>query len=93
MSTQILDSINTGNAVAKSLKEDLRFVAADAEKLLRTTSSQIGEDSAVSRAPTQNSLTAIKACSAASEAAVIEHTRQAAKMPGQYVHDNHWNWH
>lgn len=94
MNTQTIDSINTSNAVsAETLMEDLRLVVANAEELQRTPSSQTGEDSAVSRAPIQESLSAIKASSAAAETAMIKHTRQAAKLAGQYVHDNHWNWH
>jgi len=91
MNTKIMDSKNTNNAASKEkLMEDLQLVVADAEELLRATASQAGEGAIVARARIQESLQVVKGRLAAAETAVIERTRQAAKVTDQYVHDNPW---
>lgn len=94
MNTKTMDSINTSNAAPKEkLMEDLRLVAEDADELLRATTNQAGEGAATARALIRESLQVVKESLVAAETAVIERTRQAAKVTGHYVHDNAWNWH
>lgn len=70
--------------------EDLRLVVADAEALLHATANQAGEGAAVARARIQKSLQVVKENLVDAEEAVIERTREAAKVTDQYVHDNPW---
>ena len=94
MNTKTMDSENTNNVTPReTFMEDLRLVVTDAEELLHATANQAGEGAAVARARIQESLNAVKERLVAAEAAVIENTQQTAKMTGQYVHDNPWNWH
>jgi len=93
MNTQALDSINTSNAApGEKLMEDLRLVV-DTEELLHATADQAGKRAAAARALIQENLQVVKESMVAAETAVIERARQAAKVTGQYVHDNVWNWH
>jgi ElaB/YqjD/DUF883 family membrane-anchored ribosome-binding protein len=93
MNTITMDSSNTSVAVPKEkLMEDLRMVVADAEELLRATANQAGEGAAAASARIRESLQVFKGRLVAAETAVIERTRQAAKVTDQYVHDNVWNW-
>lgn len=71
---------------------DLQFLVADAEELLYATASQAGIKAATSRARIQENLQVVKESMVAAEMAVIERTRQAAKLTELYVHDNVWNW-
>ena len=91
MNTKIMNSKNTSYAASKDkLMDDLRLVVVDAEELLRATASQAGEGAATARARIQESLQVVKEHLDAAETAVIERTRQAAKVTDQYVHDNPW---
>lgn len=91
MSTKAIISKITDTADYKEkLMDDLRLVVADAEELLHATANQAGEGAAAARARIQNSLQAVKGRLVAAEYAVIERTRQAAKVTDQYVHDNPW---
>lgn len=72
------------------LMEDLRLVVADAEELLRATANQAGEGATVARARIQKSLQTVKEQLVDAEDAVIQRTREAAKVTDQYVHDNPW---
>lgn len=91
MNTKTMESTSTRSAVPKEkLMEDLRLVMTDAEELLRATATQAGEGAAAATARVQESLQAIKERLVAAETAVIDRTRQAAKVTDQYVHDNPW---
>lgn len=91
MSTKTMVSKITHTADHKEkLMEDLRLVVADAEELLRATANQAGEGAATVRARIQESLQVVKGRLVAAEEAVVERTRQAAKVTDQYVHDNPW---
>lgn len=72
------------------LMEDLRLVVEDAEELLHATANQAGESAAAARSRIQESLQVAKEHLIATEEAVVERTRQAAKATDQYVHDNPW---
>lgn len=91
MSKNIMESIAHDFAVPKEkLLEDLRLMVADAEELLKATANQTGEVAAVARARIQESLKVVKSRLRAAESAVIERTRQSAKVADQYVHANPW---
>jgi len=84
---------NTSVAAPKEkLMEDLQLVVADAEELLRASANLAGEGTATAHGRIQKSLQVVKERLVDAEAAVIERTRQAAKVTDQYVHDNLWNW-
>src|SRR5674476_1112406 len=88
MNTKTMDSISTSNANPKEkLMEDLRLVVEDADELLRATTNQAREVAATVRARIHESLQFVKERLDAAETAVIERTRQSAKVTGQYVHD------
>ncbi len=94
MNMKTMDSIKTSNAAPREkLMEDLRLVVADAEELLHATANQTGKRAAAALALIQENLQVVKESMVAAETAVIERTRQAAKVTDQYVHDNAWNWH
>lgn len=72
------------------LMDDLRLVVSDAEALLHATASQAGEGAAAARARIQKSLHVVKERLVDAEEAVIERTKEAAKVTDEYVHDNPW---
>lgn len=91
MNMKTMDSINTDIAATKEqFIDELRSMVKDAEELLLTTSNQVGEGAATARARIQKSLEVIKERLVAAETAVVERTRQAAKVTDQYVHKNPW---
>ncbi len=91
MKSKLMDVINTDfSANKEQLMDELHAVLTDAEALLQATTSHTGEGAAAARARIQKSLQAVKKTIAATEAAVIEQTKQAAKATDQYVHDNPW---
>jgi ElaB/YqjD/DUF883 family membrane-anchored ribosome-binding protein len=82
---------NTSIAAPKErLMEDLQLMVADAEELLRATANQAGEEAAAARARIQQSLQVVKERLVDAQTAVIERTRQAAKVTDEYVHENPW---
>jgi ElaB/YqjD/DUF883 family membrane-anchored ribosome-binding protein len=91
MKAKMLVSKESNMEVSKEkLMEDLRLVVSDAEELLRATANQAGEGAAAVRARIQENLLTVKESLADAETAVLERTRQAAKVADQYVHDNPW---
>ncbi len=74
----------------EKLMDDLRVVVADAEELLRATATQAGEGVASARERIKESLKSAKIRLASAEAALVERTRQAAKVTDEYVHENPW---
>lgn len=91
MKAKMLVSKESNMEVSKEkLMEDLRLVVSDAEELLRATANQAGEGAAAVRARIQENLQTVKENLVDAETAVIERTRQAAKVADQYVHDNPW---
>ena len=90
-----MDFKNTNGAIPPSipkdkLMEDLRGVAAHAEELLRSTANQAGDGVAAARARVEENLKAVKERLVAAESALIERSREAAKVTDEYVHDNPW---
>ncbi len=79
-----------GDVSKEKLMQDLQLVVSDAEELLRATASQAGEKVSVARERIQDSLAAAKARLAEAEEAMLEKTRQAARVTDEYVHDNPW---
>lgn len=91
MTTKTMNVKHTNISAPKDkLMEDLRLVVADAEELLRATANQASEGATTARARIQESLQVVKARLGAAEDAVIERTREAAKVTDQYVHENPW---
>jgi ElaB/YqjD/DUF883 family membrane-anchored ribosome-binding protein len=72
------------------LIDDLQMVMADAEALLYATASQAGEAAVAARARIQKSLQVAKERLVDAEDAVIERTKEAAKVTDEYVHENPW---
>ncbi len=70
--------------------EDLHAVMADANELLNATANQTGEAASAARSRIQQSLHTVKSRMAEADAALMERTRQAAKVTDQYVHENPW---
>lgn len=79
-----------GDVSKEKLMQDLQIVVSDAEELLKATASQAGEKVSAARERIQDSLTAAKARLAEAEEAMLEKTRQAARVTDEYVHDNPW---
>lgn len=78
------------SAGKEQFMDEFRTVVKDAEELLLATANQAGEGATIARARIQKSLQAARECLVAAENAVLERTRQAAKVTDQYVHDNPW---
>ena len=94
MNTKTMDSKNINNAASKEkLVDDFRLEVANTEELQHATTEQAGEGAATAHVRFLTSLQVVKERFVAAETSVIERTRQAAKIPGQFIHDNHWNWH
>jgi ElaB/YqjD/DUF883 family membrane-anchored ribosome-binding protein len=80
----------TTDVSKEKLVADLKVVVADAEELLRATASQAGEKAAVARERTQASLATAKVKLGEAERALLEKTREAAKVTDDYVRENPW---
>jgi ElaB/YqjD/DUF883 family membrane-anchored ribosome-binding protein len=74
----------------EQLFNDVKVVVADAEALLKATAGQSGEKLAVVRAKAEQSIQAMKATIAETQAALLAKTREAAKATDVYVHENPW---
>lgn len=74
----------------EKLMQDLQMVVSDAEDLLKATAGQAGEKVSAARERIQDSLSAAKARLAVAQEAMLEKTRQAARVTDEYVHDNPW---
>jgi ElaB/YqjD/DUF883 family membrane-anchored ribosome-binding protein len=80
-----------GDVSKEKLMQDLQMVVSDAEELLRATAGQAGEKVSAARERIEDSLVSAKARLAIAEEAMLEKTRQAARLTDDYVHDNPWN--
>jgi len=79
-----------GGVSKEKLMQDLRLVVSDAEELLRATAGQAGEKVSAVRERIQENLAAAKERLAVAQEAVVEKTKQAAKVTDEYVHENPW---
>ncbi len=79
-----------GDISKEKLMQDLQLVVADAEELLRATAGQAGEKVSAARVRIEESLGAAKQRLADTQDAMLEKTRQAARVTDEYVHDNPW---
>jgi ElaB/YqjD/DUF883 family membrane-anchored ribosome-binding protein len=79
-----------GDISKEKLMQDLQLVVSDAEELLRATAGQAGEKVSVARERIEESLNAAKLRLAETQDAMLEKTRQAARVTDEYVHDNPW---
>ena len=79
------------NAVTKEkLAQDLKIVISDAEDLLRATASQAGEKVSAAREKIQESLRRARLKLADVEDAIVDKSKQAARVTDEYVHDHPW---
>lgn len=91
MTTKTMHAKHSSLTVPKDkLMEDLRLVVEDAEALLHATANQAGESAVAARARIQHSLQVAKERLMDAEDAMIDRTKEAAKVADQYVHDNPW---
>jgi ElaB/YqjD/DUF883 family membrane-anchored ribosome-binding protein len=74
----------------EKLVADLKVVVADAEELLRATASQAGEKVSAARERIQASLASAKVKLSDAERALLEKTKEAAKVTDEFVQDNPW---
>lgn len=74
----------------EKLMQDLQLVVSDAEELLKMTASQAGEKVSAARERIEESVAAAKVRMAVTQEAMLEKTRQAARLTDEYVHDNPW---
>lgn len=85
------NNLPVGAGVTKEqLITDFKVVIADAEALIKATTSQGGEALANLRAKTEASLAVAKEKMADAQEALVEKTKVAAKVTDEYVHDNPW---
>lgn len=74
----------------EKLVADFRIVVADAEALLKATASDAGEKVVAAREKIQASLDVAKVKLSQAEAAIIDKTKQAARVTDEFVHENPW---
>lgn len=77
-------------ASKEKLVADFRMVVADAEELLRLTAGQAGEKMGELRERATANLVVAKEKLAEAEAALLERTKQVARVTDDYVHDHPW---
>jgi ElaB/YqjD/DUF883 family membrane-anchored ribosome-binding protein len=81
----------TTDAAKGKLVADLRVLIADTEELLRATAGQVGEKAVAARERIQSSLATTKDKLAEAERALMEKTKQAARVTDAYVHEHPWS--
>lgn len=81
----------TTNVSREKLLADLKVLVADTEELLRATAGQVGEKAAIARERIQASLAATKDKLADAERALVDKTKQAARVADAYVHEHPWS--
>lgn len=75
---------------SQKLVTDLKVLAADTQDLIRATAEQSGEQVKAARERARTALAQAQARVAATEAAVAERTRLAARTADEYVHGHPW---
>lgn len=80
----------TTDANKEKFVADMKVLVADSEELLRATAAQAGEKAVAARERIQATLVATKAKLIEAERALIDKTKQAARVTDDYVHDNPW---
>ena len=79
------------NDVSKQkLVADLKVVVADAEELLRATAAQAGEKVSAARERIQASLATAKVKLTDAARALLDKTKETAKVADEYVRENPW---
>lgn len=91
MITNNLPANNEISAVTKEqLIADFKVVIADAEALIKATAAQGGEAFVALRAKAEESLATAKTKIADAQYALLEKTKEAARVTDDYVHENPW---
>jgi ElaB/YqjD/DUF883 family membrane-anchored ribosome-binding protein len=80
-----------GETSKEKLITDLRTLVADAEELLKVTTSQAGEKVAVARQRIEQSLTEGKKALAEAEKVVLEKAKEGAEIADDYIRENPWS--
>ena len=86
-----MDNQNIHTEVSREkLVSDLKVVMADAEELLRITASQAGEKANAARERIQASLATAKLKLTDAERAMVDQTKEYARVADTYVRENPW---
>lgn len=80
----------TTDASKEKFVADMKVLVADTEELLRATAAQAGEKAVAARERIQATLVTTKAKLIEAERALIDKTKEAARVTDDYVHDNPW---
>jgi ElaB/YqjD/DUF883 family membrane-anchored ribosome-binding protein len=80
----------TADSNKEKFVSDMKVLVADSEELLRATAAQAGEKAVAARERIQATLVSTKAKLIEAERALIDKTKQAARVTDDYVHDNPW---
>ncbi len=70
--------------------QDLKLVVADTEELLKATASQTGDRISAARIRAEESLRFARARLEDAQDALVEKSKDAAKVTDAYVHENPW---
>ncbi|MBC7780250.1 MAG: DUF883 domain-containing protein [Proteobacteria bacterium] len=73
-----------------NLVTTLRTVVSDAEAMVRATAGQAGEKLGEVRARAEDSLRSARIALRDAEAAMVDRTKQAARLTDDFVHDRPW---
>ena len=91
MSTKnIFTETDFSDVTKEQLIADFKVVMSDAEALIKATANQGGEALVAVRTKAEQSIAMAKAQMIDAEAALLAHTKAAAKATDVYVHENPW---
>ncbi|MDB5920948.1 MAG: hypothetical protein JWR40_5182 [Massilia sp.] len=85
-----MEKIPTQTGTRDQLMNDLKSVISDAETWLRSGTSLTGEDLKAAKEKFERTLVGAKDDLMRYQEAMVERTREAAKVTDAYVHENPW---
>jgi ElaB/YqjD/DUF883 family membrane-anchored ribosome-binding protein len=86
----MMEKIPTQTGTRDQLMNDLKSVISDAETWLRSGTSLTGEDLKAAKEKFERTLVGAKDDLMRYQEAMVERTREAAKVTDAYVHENPW---
>ena len=86
----MMEKIPTQTGTRDQLMNDLKSVISDAETWLRSGTSLTGDDLKAAKEKFERTLIGAKDDLMRYQEAVVEKTREAAKVTDEYVHENPW---
>ena len=86
----MIEPIPTQTGTRDQLLSDLKTVISDAEQWLRSGTQMTGDELVAAKAKLERTLVNAKDDLIEFEQAVLERTREAAKVTDLYVHQNPW---